>query len=288
MRVEVHGTSEAFLAAAGEFLARREAENNLIYGIADRVRETPAYYGEPPWFATVHDGASVVAAALRTPPWPVIVSRAPEPALAALVEVLKARGPLSGVVGPTGSALQCAGLWGAPVESTMDQLLYELTELKAPVGVPGKARQAGPADEKLLAEWILGFGRDVGEPVPGGDAVERARMYIRSGCAWLWVDGRPVSLAVWQGPTPRGVRISSVYTPPEFRRRGYAGAVTAAVTADRLASGRAYCFLFTDAANPTSNSVYRKLGYRQIGEFRRIRFRDPATKRVPEQSEVKP
>jgi len=37
---------DAFLAAAGEFLARREAEHNLILGIASRVRDHPELLAE--------------------------------------------------------------------------------------------------------------------------------------------------------------------------------------------------------------------------------------------------
>jgi hypothetical protein len=48
------------------------------------------------------------------------------------------------------------------------------------------------------------------------------------------------------------------------RRRGYGSAVTAAVTAERLAAGRRFCFLYTDLANPTSNRIYASLGYEPV------------------------
>ena len=60
------------------------------------------------------------------------------------------------------------------------------------------------------------------------------------------------------------MRVGPVYTPPDGRRRGYAEAVTAAVTARALARGRRFCFLFTDLANPTSNGIYRRIGYRPV------------------------
>jgi hypothetical protein len=73
-----------------------------------------------------------------------------------------------------------------------------------------------------------------------------------------------VSLAGWGGRTPNGVRIGPVYTPPEHRRRGYGSAVTAAVTAEQLAAGRTFCFLYTDLANPTSNKIYTEIGYELV------------------------
>ena len=52
-----------------------------------------------------------------------------------------------------------------------------------------------------------------------------------------------------------------MYTPPELRGRGYASAVTAELSAELLAEGRSYCFLYTDLANPTSNRIYQTIGY---------------------------
>ena len=80
----------------------------------------------------------------------------------------------------------------------------------------------------------------------------------------IWEDGGPVSLAGFGGTTPHGTRIGPVYTPPEHRGRGYGSAVTAAVTAERLAAGRRFCFLYTDLSNPISNRIYVAMGYRRV------------------------
>src|SRR2546421_9200364 len=79
---------------------------------------------------------------------------------------------------------------------------------------------------------------------------------------WLWdIDGRVVSLSGVSGPTPHGIRVAPVYTPPELRGRGYAGNLVAAASQAQLDAGRRFVFLFTDLANPTSNHVYRAIGY---------------------------
>ena len=80
----------------------------------------------------------------------------------------------------------------------------------------------------------------------------------------IWEDGERVSLAGWGSPTPNGIRIGPVYTPPEYRRRGYGSASTAAATARNLAAGRRFCFLYTDVANPTSNKIYMDIGYEPV------------------------
>jgi predicted GNAT family acetyltransferase len=65
-----------------------------------------------------------------------------------------------------------------------------------------------------------------------------------------------------------------VYTPPEWRGKGYASACVAALSQLCLDSGYQFCMLYTDLANPTSNSIYQKIGYQPIGESREYRFGD--------------
>jgi predicted GNAT family acetyltransferase len=67
-------------------------------------------------------------------------------------------------------------------------------------------------------------------------------------------------------------RINLVYTPPDRRRRGYATAAVAALTQQLLNSGSRYCCLYTDLANPTSNSVYRRIGYRPVCDIDQYSF----------------
>lgn len=93
------------------------------------------------------------------------------------------------------------------------------------------------------------------------------------GGTWLWeVEGEPVALSGYRGRTPNGIRIGPVYTPPHARRQGYATALVATQSAWLLEQGRKLCFLFTDMANSTSNSIYRKIGYEKVGDVRRYGF----------------
>ena len=57
-----------------------------------------------------------------------------------------------------------------------------------------------------------------------------------------------------------------VYTPPELRGHGYASAVVAALSQRLLDAGHQYCALYTDLANPTSNSIYQKIGYTPVSD----------------------
>ena len=72
-------------------------------------------------------------------------------------------------------------------------------------------------------------------------------------------------------------RVGSVYTPPERRGRGYAGAVTAACCADALARGVERVVLFTDLSNPAPNKVYQRIGFRPVSDYRVTHFQ-PSTR----------
>jgi predicted GNAT family acetyltransferase len=73
-------------------------------------------------------------------------------------------------------------------------------------------------------------------------------------------------------PTPNGIRIGPVYTPPGLRRRGYASAATAAASQTELDNGRRYIFLFTDLSNPTSNKIYQQIGYEPVIDIDQLGF----------------
>ena len=144
--------------------------------------------------------------------------------------------------------------------------------------VPGSLRPAREADLDLFDGWCNAFCRDCNLPLhPPDQQLLRSRQHIERGEPHFWeVDGRPVSTASAWGKTPNGIRISLVYSPPHLRGRGYASACVAALSQRMLDSGRKFCFLFTDLANPTSNKIYAAIGYEKVCEDEQIFFDPPA------------
>jgi len=67
-------------------------------------------------------------------------------------------------------------------------------------------------------------------------------------------------------------RVAPVYTPAGLRGRGYGAAAATAVTRSALDAGAGTVVLFADLANPTSNGVYLRIGYRAAGERAVIAF----------------
>lgn len=267
-----------FLGAAHGFLTAREAEHCLLLGIALTIANHPEVYPEPR-FWTVHEGERVVAAALRTPPNNLILSQLDEPRwLAALAEDVLASDEAPGVLGPTAAARTLADAWSARTGRAAVRLLQErifrLSRVIPPRPASGRCREAEERDRALLAAWWAAFSA---EALPGapGDAAEAADRFLRRAgrVAYLWEDaGEVVALAGAGGATLRGIRIGPVYTPPDRRGRGYASNLVAAVSQLQLASGRSFCFLFTDLANPTSNRIYQAIGYAPVADVDQYRF----------------
>lgn len=256
-----------FLRHAEPFLLRAEAENNLLLGVAEMTQA----FGEDAYVATVDDRSIVVACGLRTPPYKAVISRAEPPAIECLIADMAEKYPdLAQVHGPERTVTSFADLWatrtGVPSTRGTKHRLFEIREAPNLIAPPaGRLRLAAERDLPTIIAWSAAFIAEVmpGDPTdPEAHAVNR----IATRSLFVWENGEPLAMAGWAGRTARGVRVNFVYTPPEHRGRGYATACVARLTQRLLGEGRAFCCLYTDLSNPTSNSIYRKIGYRPIGD----------------------
>ncbi|URN00528.1 GNAT family N-acetyltransferase [Actinomadura madurae] len=260
---------EKFRARAGGFLRADPVRNTVALTVIEAMRKQgPALY-EGALFGWWPRDGRVAATVLWAGANPPMLSAMPDGAARDLADALAARGAtVRGANGAPRAAEVFAGAWtartGTASRVVMRQRLYRLGKLEAPDPAPGgAARVAGDADRDLVLDWFAAFHRDVGEHGEVNTAMVDGR--LRAGGVLLWeAGGRPVAMA---GRTPAVggmARVAPVYTPAGHRRRGYGAAVTAAATRDAQDAGAADVVLFTDLGNPTSNSVYRRLGYRPV------------------------
>jgi predicted GNAT family acetyltransferase len=148
--------------------------------------------------------------------------------------------------------------------------LYELLENGEVPAIEGKLRQAGPKERSLMILWTRAFEREIGESADQAEL--RVDRRLAAGQLWLWdLSGETVSMAVSREPIHGVVRLSGVYTPPERRKHGYA-AVCVHALSKQLCDAGYRCILYTDLGNPTSNCIYRRIGYRAVAEALRYRF----------------
>jgi uncharacterized protein len=279
MTVRVLDDAAEFLREAEPLLLPHEARNNLIFGIAGTLCASPSRYAEKRFWVAARDDEPV-AAALRTPPYNLVLAKPRDDAgLTALVAGIDDE--LPGVVGACPEVDAFVAAWSArhPIEprTLRAQGVYALERVQPVPEAPGSPRTATRADRGLLLEWMGAFGEEVLEESDPGRteavAMVDERLDSVHGGFLAWEDGGAVvSIAGWGGPTPNGIRIGPVYTPPELRGRGYATALTAELSQRLLDGGRRFCFLFTDLANPTSNAIYERIGYVRVAESAMIAF----------------
>lgn len=273
---------EEYAGAAGALLAARPAEHTISLTVIENARASsgpPAAAGEPETFGWWSDATGAVSGAVsHTPPYELLLGVVPDEAMRPLAEELLARGRRPpGVNGAAAQALEFASVWsalaGARAVLGYAMRLYRLGELVPPdPAPPGRARTATADDARLLVEWLHGFDEDAGAHIHDIPGTVADRLGYGGFTLWEDADGVPVSLAGRTRPAAAVVRIGPVYTPRARRGHGWGSAVTAAASRAARAGGGREVVLFTDLANPTSNRIYQRLGYRPVGDRATLTF----------------
>lgn len=275
-RVDVSLTSdvEEYAAAVEAFLLGDAVLNNAALTVLAQLRAGVPFGDGRPTFAVVREGDTVVGAASRTPPYPLLLASMCTDAIAALAETWPAD-DTPGVTGIADATAIFAARWaartGRAARRTIVQRIYCLSTLTPPSEVPGALRPASMEDVDLVTAWAVAFSGDTG--ATPGDVRPRIVHRIAARRVFLWeLSGRPVAVTVREPAVGGIVRVSLVYTPPELRRRGYATACVADVSRLALDDGARGCMLYTDLANATSNAIYRRLGYSPMCDAAAYRF----------------
>ncbi len=272
IRVRRHASAAEWMEQALPLMLKHEVENNLMLGLGLAAAEHPEKFprGVKAW--SVEENGTAVAAALNTPPHNLILTRCSDAVLDAVAaELCEQRDSFPGVIGPDPIPRRFAERWaertGVTARCRMQQRIHRCAEVVRPEMAAGRALAARADDAPLLEQWWVGFNVDVGMPHQLEDAGPAVRGMIERDEVLIWEDaGRPVSCAKWLRRTPHGVAIAFVYTPPELRGRGYATSCVAELTQQQLDAGCEFCCLYTDLANPTSNAIYARIGYRRVCE----------------------
>lgn len=296
VRVTFHEDPAELLSVAGPLLGADPVTGTVVATIARRVADeladgvdswAPAGAPFQRWWATLHRSGSMVGVAMRTAAmerYPAFLLPMPDDAARALARAVHDRGEeLRGINGALPAVRVCADetarLLGGSVRALVHTRLFEARHVDHPPVPAGGLTGAGPDDLDVCTAWFTAFHADADRqagraPGEGGghppDPVEVARRIDR-GVLTLWRDGQghPVHLTGWNPPAFGVARIGPVYTPAEHRGRGYAAAAVATVTQRFLDEGVRVC-LFTDQANPVSNALYERLGYRPVTDMAQL------------------
>ncbi len=283
MKVRFYDDISEFYNLAIPFLLENEAENNLLFGILNVIREDPHRYGvSMPVLVSVFDGNQLKLISLRTPPFNQILSYTDDlRSIDSLVDALnKNTTDLPGVLGSKEGAEKFTKLWckekALKTNLTMNERIYKLIKVAEDTLGNRKFIKADDSFKELIFKWGREF---MVEALSESEvkiwdnwkmhfqrSLDEERIFL------LLNNGLPVSMARKAGKTPNGTTVNLVYTPPSLRRRGYATECVAKLSQLLLDEGNKFCFLFTDLLNPTSNSIYQKIGYRPIIDVDQFEF----------------
>ncbi len=280
MKETNYSDAATFLVRSRAKLESNEAANSLMLGICGQLVRQPQWYGGTPYLKTVEDDSGLVVAAVMTPPHKLVVYGHQgdlEGGTRVLAHGLAAEGRVvPGVLGPSKVAKAMAESWSAVTGGAHDlerrQRVYEVRQVVYPLSECGRLRLAAESDLELVTRWRCGFHQEIFGTVDEDEAGLLLRVRIKAEDIYLWDAGQPVSMAMRTRPTRNGISVGLIYTPPEFRRRGYATACVAELSRLLLKSGWRFCALFADQANRTAVRIYERIGYEPVCDYDEYAF----------------
>jgi uncharacterized protein len=270
MEVRFFTSGREFADLAAPFLNASAVENTMLLA-------------NLPSFVAQEDGHSILClvvendvpclAATATPPFPFLISTGDPVSVPVLVGALtKQQITVPGVFGRTDLAGIFRQAWQAETGKRLCAgLAVELHATRRPPPtsvIPGQLRQAEQEDQETVIAFCECFANDPRmSPAERAGARTDAERRMEQGELFLWDDGGTKSIAAYKESLPTGGRLNLVYTPPEYRRRGYASACVAALTRLRFERGWDWCALFIDTSDPAASRMYRNLGFREVPKF---------------------
>ena len=272
LQVDAVVDAAAAVRRAAGFLSSNPVELNVIWSV---MRQSADSGGEGRYWLLEADG-DVAGLVIESPAGhyaaisPVGRQYADKMASA----ILEEGHHLLGVVGEAGAAAGFAGCWSEGVNKAAvvedAQRLYVLGDLTRTEGVAGMLRRAEHDERDLIIEWWSAFQVETG--LPERDVSAAVDFGLSTGRLFFWDDGGPRCVARATQPLGGVSRIGAVFTPPRWRRRGYAAACVGALCHWVRIEEYANSILYAQLANPSSNAIYRRLGFRAVSELLTYRF----------------
>ena len=161
-------------------------------------------------------------------------------------------------------------------EISMNQRIYELTSVNPNIKKLGNIRLLVEKDMPYFPYWAEAFnsaniyGKTEMQIPQSADPysyrLSTKKLYV------LEDNGIPVSMAGFTREMQTAIGVAFVYTPPYWRGKGYATSCVAQISQIALDNGFTRCVLYTDLSNPTSNSIYQKIGYVPVCDSLMLKF----------------
>lgn len=253
------------------YLVRQEAVHCLILGISKGLYRAETNPANTPYLVVVEKDKTVIATAIQTPPRKLILAKSSNTKAIELIaqDLATDSQSLPGIIASKAEAETFVKTWQCLEKKSskleMAMRIHQLEKVKAINKASGSLRITIESDRILLTDWIQAFVKEaLGDNELKSDSQLWFDRHLENKSLFIWQDNEAaVSMAACSGATSNGIRINAVYTPPKYRGKGYATSCVAEMS-QKLLNQYKYCFLFTNLANPTSNHIYRKIGFLPI------------------------
>ena len=265
--------ARSFLKISQKALEEDEINGNLIFGLANILLKNEKAYGpDSPFYSIVYRNNEPSLIALMTPPKNLLLYKTnnfDNSVMKLFAEELYAKNIfIPGITSELNLAESFMENWtrltNHDPQISMNLRVYKLTKVRECIKPNGIFRKAEINDLDSVIGFITGFYTDTREAITDERIWENADKGIRNNEIFVWDNKGAVSMAMKRRPTKNGMAVSGVFTPAKHRNKGYATAVVAELSRNILDSGKSFCTLFTDLSNPTSNSIYQKIGYEAV------------------------
>ena len=287
MQFKLYTDVHKFYNDTYDVLMRHEAQNMIPLGniiIGNEGKDKTEWRDPANWLmVAISDADSILLIAIMTPPHNITLYATdniinPE-AVNCMIDGLKDC-ELPGVTTEKTLAEYFAKEYtsrrGITFTTTMNQRIYELTAVNPDVQRFGSLRLLEEKDMYFFPYWVEAFhaAKSYGNTemsIPQDAELYRYRLSAKK----LYVledNGIPVSMAGYTREMQTAIGVAFVYTPPYYREKGYATSCVAQISQIALEKGFTKCVLYTDLANPTSNSIYQKIGYVPVCDSLMLKF----------------
>ncbi|AFY53246.1 putative acyltransferase [Rivularia sp. PCC 7116] len=279
MKLRRFHDANLFYRKVKDYFLKEEVLHNLQLGICNNLISNPKISKIKPYLSVVEEDGNIIAVAMMIIPYNLLLSRIKNFAAIDIIalDLQRQYKSLTNINAPILESQAFADKWCLLTNSSYNLKLplriFKLETVELFLQAKGNFRIATQNDKELLKSWHDAFNFEaLGKKGIESDSESWVETALQKGKAYLWQDEIPVSIACSTRSTPNGIGISMVYTPPEYRKRGYAGACVAALSQTLLNTEYKFCFLFTDLSNPTSNKIYQQIGYKPVADWSNYAF----------------
>jgi uncharacterized protein len=287
MQFKLYTDVHEFYRDTYDVLMRHEAQNLIPLGniiIGHEGKDKTDWRDPVNWvMATISDAKGIQLTAIMTPPHNITLYATdniinPE-AIICLIDGLKDR-EIPGVTTEKNLAEYFAKEYalrkGITCNTTMSQRIYELTAVNPDIQKVDTVRLLNEKDIHFFPYWAEAFYAAGSYGQTEMSIPQEADPYLyRIASKKIYIledNGIPVSMAGYTREMQTAIGVAFVYTPPYERGKGYATSIVAQISQLALDKGFTKCVLYTDLANPISNSIYQKIGYIPICDSLQLKF----------------